>query len=98
MLSHRPGMRLPDCFLVQAAVKNFWHFAGTKSLRHYWYSPVLAKTARLAASFILVANRGCVLMLAPPLSLPVGFHPVSVCCRPGRRQMFPRFFRQLLIF
>jgi hypothetical protein len=40
---------------------------------------------------ILVANRSCVLMIAPPLCPTVGFHSVAFCCRAGGRQIFLRF-------
>jgi hypothetical protein len=45
----------------------------------------------------LVANRSCVPMIAPSLCQAVGFHSVSVCCRPGGHQMLLLVLRQLLI-
>jgi hypothetical protein len=40
---------------------------------------------------ILVANRSCVLMIAPPLCPTVGFHSVAFHCRAGGRQKLLRF-------
>jgi hypothetical protein len=78
--------------------RNLFLFGGTKPVCGDWYSPVLARTTRLAGILILAVNRGCVSMIAPPLSPTVGFHSVSACCRPGGRQMLSLLLRQLLIF
>jgi len=40
-----------------------------------------------AVLLILVTNCSCVLMIAPSLCQTVGFHSVSVSCRPGGRQI-----------
>jgi hypothetical protein len=56
------------------------------------------RAERAWAAFTLLANRSCVSMIAPSLSPVVGLHFVSICCRPGGRQMLRIFHRQLLIF
>jgi hypothetical protein len=58
----------------------------------------LACAERAWAAFTFVANRSCVSMIAPSLSPVVGLHFVSICYRPGGRQMLRIFLRQLLIF
>jgi hypothetical protein len=49
------------------------------------------------ALLVLLTNRSCVSMIAPPLSQTVGLHFVLVCCRPGGREMLFLLLRQLLI-
>jgi hypothetical protein len=53
-----------------------------------------------AAKLIFLACRGCVLMIAAPLSRCriVGLHPVSVFSRHGGREMLVLIIRQPLIF
>ena len=57
-----------------------------------------APQAQFLLRLVLVANRGCVSMFAPPLCRVVGPHFVSTCCRRGGRQMLLHLLRQLLIF
>src|SRR5258708_30205084 len=52
----------------------------------------------LPALLSFFANRSCVRMIAPPLSSTVGFHSVSVCCRPGGLQMLLRVFSNFAFF
>jgi hypothetical protein len=66
-------------------------FAGTKSIRRDYRSSGFAETILMATLLVVVANRSCVLMIAPPLCQTVGFHSVTFRCRAGGRQIFLRF-------
>jgi hypothetical protein len=94
VLTHHPGMTV----VVRRGDKNL-RASMEQSRRRAInvFRPLPAQRAWQPYGFFL-ANRSCVLMIAPPisrngwLSFCFGLLPLSVFCHPGGQEMLPLFF------